>query len=124
MSERHEGGCLCGEVRFAASGEPKWVLWCHCESCRKHSGAPASVFVSYEHPAMTMIRGEITKFASSPGVKRGFCSRCGSTISCENAKYPAEIHLHVGAFDRRENLKPRGDIFAEERVPWFHVSAS
>jgi hypothetical protein len=22
----------------------KWVAWCHCQSCRKHSGAPVSVF--------------------------------------------------------------------------------
>lgn len=67
-----EGGCLCGEVRFRATGQPKWIVWCHCESCRKHSGAPASVFVSYEHTAIMMTEGAITKFESSIGVK-GLC---------------------------------------------------
>lgn len=78
------------------------------------------MFVSYEHSAITMTKGAITKFASSPGVKRGFCSRCGSSLSCENARFPTEIHLHVGAFDERAQLKPVGELFVEERVPWLH----
>jgi hypothetical protein len=111
-------------VRFRAAGQPKWVLWCHCESCRKHSGAPASVFVSYEHDALKITQGEIVKFDSSPGVKRGFCGRCGSTLSCENARFASEIHLHVGAFDDRSQLKPKGELFAEERVPWLHLEGT
>jgi hypothetical protein len=73
---------------------------------------------------MTYTKGEITKFESSPGVKRGFCVRCGSTLSCENARFPTEIHIHVGAFDAREELVPKGDIYPEERVSWLHVTAS
>jgi hypothetical protein len=122
MSEAFDGGCLCGAVRFRASGKPNWVLWCHCQSCRKHSGAPGSVFVAFNHTAVTATKGEITKFASSPGVQRGFCARCGSTLTCENARYPDEAHYHVGAFDRAADLKPTGHIFPEERLAWLHVS--
>ena len=50
-ADKFEGGCLCGSVRFIATGKPKAVYWCHCESCRKHSGAPASVFVAFEQAA-------------------------------------------------------------------------
>jgi hypothetical protein len=39
-TDQFEGGCLCGAVRFTATGQPKGVYWCHCQSCRKHSGAP------------------------------------------------------------------------------------
>ena len=124
MTDKFDGGCLCGAVQFRASGKPKWILWCHCESCRKHSGAPASVFVSYEHTAIEATKGAITKFESSPGVKRGFCARCGSTLSCENARFPTEIHLHVGAFDQREQFKPAGELFADERVSWLHLDSA
>jgi hypothetical protein len=39
-TDKFEGGCLCGAVRFIATGQPKAVYWCHCQSCRRHSGAP------------------------------------------------------------------------------------
>jgi hypothetical protein len=51
MSDQFEGGRICGAVRFAATGQPKWVAWCHCQSCRRHSGAPVSVFVAFERAA-------------------------------------------------------------------------
>ena len=123
MNELYEGGCLCGAVRFRATGKPKWILWCHCQSCRKHSGAPASVFVAFTRDAITMSQGQITKFSSSPGVHRGFCSRCGSTLTCENDRYPGETHFHVGAFDRADELKPKGEIFPEERLTWLNFSS-
>ena len=35
------GGCMCGAVRYKASGEAVSVIHCHCLSCRRHTGAPA-----------------------------------------------------------------------------------
>ena len=29
------GGCLCGEARYSASGEPKATSICHCNGCQK-----------------------------------------------------------------------------------------
>ena len=105
-----EGGCLCGAVRFVATGRPKGVYWCHCQSCRRHSGAPASVFVAFEHAKYTVTEGEITKFDSSPGrTRRGFCTQCASTLTCESARLPTEAHFHVGAFDEAARI-PRGTL--------------
>ena len=101
--ERFEGGCLCGAIRFVATGQPKGVAWCHCKSCRKHSGAPVSVFVAYERTAYTVTKGEIAKFESTPGkTERGFCARCGSTLTCETVGLPTLTDFHVGAFDDAE----------------------
>jgi hypothetical protein len=57
MSEQFEGGCLCGAVRFLATGQPKSVAWCHCQSCRKHSGAPVSVLVAFDRTAYAVTKG-------------------------------------------------------------------
>ena len=119
MTERYQGRCLCGAVRFEATGAPKWVLWCHCESCRRHSGAPASVFVSFADDVVRVTTGEIAKYQSSPGVERGFCARCGSTLTCSNAKLPGETHYHIGAFEDAAALTPTGELFRKERLPWF-----
>ncbi len=118
MDQVFEGRCLCGDVRFRANGKPKWVLWCHCESCRRHSGAPASVFVSFADDAVSLTQGVVAKYVSSPGVERGFCARCGSTLTCSNEKLPNETHFHIGAFERAAELAPTGEFFPEERLPW------
>jgi len=88
MDDQFEGGGLCGAARFMATGQPKWVAWCHCQSCRRDSGAPVSVLAAFALAAYVVTKGEITKFGSSPGVYRGFCARCGSTLTCESDRLP------------------------------------
>jgi len=121
MSDQFEGSCICGAVRFVATGQPKWVVWCHCQSCRRHSGAPVSVFVAFERAAYSVIKGEITESNSSAGTRRGFCAKCGSTLTCESDRLPTETHFHVGAFDQAALLEPTRHIFPEERLPWLHL---
>lgn len=119
---KHKGGCLCGAVRFEAQGAPKWTGLCHCASCRKHTGAPVSAFAGYESGKVHFIAGAPTFFASSEGVKRGFCGRCGATLTYQGASWPGEIHIHIGAFDDPAAFPPTGQGFPEERLAWFHVS--
>jgi hypothetical protein len=123
IGEKWEGGCICGAVRFVASGQPKEVAWCHCESCRKHSGAPVSVFALYDVTAYRVVKGEIAKFETTPGrTRRGFCARCGSTLTCETVGRPGETHFHIGAFDDADHFQPTRHIFPEERLPWLHLA--
>jgi hypothetical protein len=122
MSEIYSGRCLCGAVHFEARGRPKGIFWCHCNSCRRHSGAPVSVFVGFENDAVTVTEGAITTFKSSPGTTRGFCSRCGSTLTCATVHFPTETHYHVGAFDRAAELQPSKHFFANEQLPWLQLN--
>src|ERR1051326_3865832 len=78
-------------------------------------------FCSVSETVYTLTRGEITKFSSSPGTRRGFCSQCGSTLTCENTRLPTETHFHVGAFDDATRFRPTRHIFPEERLPLFHT---
>ena len=77
---------MCGAVRLVGTGRPKWVAWSHCQSCRRHSGAPVSVFAAFARAAHVVTKGEITKLGSLPGVQRGFCARCGSNLTCESER--------------------------------------
>lgn len=84
----------------------------------RHSGAPAAAFAGFEREQVA-IRGEaFTRFASSPGVQRGFCSRCGSTLTYEGERWPTEVHLHVGLFDRPQDFAPHGHANEAERIAW------
>jgi hypothetical protein len=77
--------------------------------------------VSFENSAVTVTEGTITKFSSSPAVRRGFCARCGSTLTCASDRLPTETHYYVGAFERASELEPKGEFFAGERLPWLRL---
>lgn len=118
----HSGGCLCGAVRFEARGPAKWTAYCHCHSCRKHTGAPVSAFGGFERVNVRFTSGQLATYASSPGVKRGFCGTCGSTMTYEGERWASEVHFHVGAFDRPQDFSPQGHAFPAERLPWLHLT--
>jgi hypothetical protein len=38
-TKKTTGGCLCGAVRYETTAASEWTWYCHCESCRRHTGA-------------------------------------------------------------------------------------
>lgn len=116
----HGGHCLCGAIRFTVSEPMNWVLHCHCESCRRATASPMTTFASAPDAQITWSGIAPARFASSPGVSRGFCPTCGSPVFYRNADLPGETHLHVALLDDPDALVPQGHDFLEERIGWMH----
>src|SRR5215203_1283128 len=121
LSTSCTGGCLCGAVRFRAFGEPVTVAWCHCSSCRKHTGAPAACYADYLRHSVEFLKGRPAHFQSSAGVLRGFCAECGSTLTFEEAAAPDMLFLHIGSFDEPQVFRPVASSHGSERLPWVRV---
>src|SRR5476651_623360 len=62
-----------------------------------------------------------TYYQSSPGVRRGFCPRCGTSLTFESTRWPDDVHLMVGNFDAPGDFAPQCHVFAGERLPWLHL---
>jgi len=120
-SVERTGHCLCGAVRFAARGEPKWVAHCHCESCRRATSAAFATYAGYPADAVTWTAATPRSYASSPGVTRTFCANCGTPMSFAGERWPGEIHLFAASFDAPESLSPQVHVHAEEQLPWVHL---
>ena len=112
------GHCLCGQLSFQARGEPGWVAYCHCASCRRHSASPVACFVNFPLDRVAFF-GERATFQSSPGVTRSHCARCGTPIAYETEKRAGEIDLYLNAFDDPAAFEPQSHSFFAERIPWF-----
>jgi hypothetical protein len=115
------GGCLCGAVRYRIEGAPLWSAFCHCESCRRATGAPVTAYAGFKPEQVTFTQGTFRRYASSPGVSRGFCGDCGSPLTFESERWPGEIHIHLGTLDTPEALAPQGEAFAKERIAWLKL---
>jgi hypothetical protein len=123
MIRSHTGGCQCGSVRFTATGEPKFVARCHCASCRHATGGEFSTWVGWPDADVAWDSQEPQIYASSPGVERGFCAKCGTPVSYSGEKWPGETHFLIGLFDEPQDFPPHGDAFKDEALPWLSAAA-
>jgi len=118
-------GGSCAAVRYEASETPAWVGHCHCRACRRQTGAAGATWLwyparSYPEGGVTWLGEEPAVYESSPGVARGFCPTCGSTISFA---WPdrGELNLTVGSLDDPNVVEPSEYIFAEQRCAWLRL---
>jgi hypothetical protein len=122
MATELAGRCLCGAIRYRAADEPLWVAHCHCESCRRATGAPLTTYAGFATEGFSWTAGAPVTFASSPGVLRTFCGRCGTSLTYQGERWPGEVHVLVATLDRPEAVLPQGEAFAEERLAWLRLA--
>lgn len=104
------GGCLCGDVRLTATGEPRRVGICHCLDCRKHHGALFFAAAIFPAAAVT-VTGATHEYAG-----RHFCPRCGSSVF---SRSDDEIEVHLGALDAPDQFAPDYELWTIRRESWL-----
>ena len=104
MSVIHEGGCLCGDVRYKASGEPLRVTVCHCTFCQRFTGTAFLVEPIF-HKSDVVFSGQAPRTfdhrsdGSQKRVTLHFCGRCGTTLQLSFERFGDYIGLCAGTFD-------------------------
>lgn len=111
-----EGGCLCGAVRYRASGAPIVSLICHCATCRRAVGAQAVGWLTVPAAGFAWTRGAPAAFASSPGVERTHCAACGTSLGW--AGVPGEIDVTLASLDDPEAAPPVRETWLSHRLSW------
>ncbi len=116
------GHCLCGAIRFAATASPLWQSHCHCESCRRATASPFTSFFAIANGHWDWTGSPPASFASSPGVWRDFCPRCGTQMTYRATRFPDETHFYAATLDHPESYEPSGHVHTDEQLPWVHLS--
>jgi hypothetical protein len=112
------GRCMCGQVRYNATGGMRWAMLCHCEDCQRAAGADYVSWFGIANEDLTW-EGERAFHGSSPAVRRSFCPTCGTPMSYETAKLADETHLYAPSLDDRSFYRPSRHIYWGEHAPWL-----
>ncbi len=115
----HEGGCLCGAVRYRVDGAVGSVTHCHCTSCRRSSGAAFVTWFTVPYDRFAWTGAKRAQFASSPGVLRQFCGTCGTDLTYENEKSAGSIDITVGSLDCAAGHPADRHIWTADRLDWL-----
>lgn len=101
----HEGGCLCGAVRYATDAQPLRVHICFCRFCQRATGSNGLVEPLFARVAHAVIHGAPATFSLPSGgsgklIKISFCSNCGTKLFQEFERFPDIVGVYAGTFDQ------------------------
>ena len=120
-TETHGGGCACGTVRYRASGNLRPVVACHCSQCRK-AFTNYGAFTAVARDALAIDNAQaVTWYVSSPGVRRGFCARCGSALFWDNAA-AAHVSIAAGTLDRPDAVTLVRHIYVADKAGFYDIA--
>ncbi|MCA1493546.1 GFA family protein [Sinorhizobium alkalisoli] len=120
MQDIHEGGCLCGAVRFKTRGKLRELIFCHCSQCRKQTGLYYAATNVLDSDMEIEGSDEITWYRSSGEARRGFCRHCGSALfwKAEGLDYTSIL---AGAFEKPTALEPGYHIFCADQGDYYEI---
>jgi hypothetical protein len=118
------GSCLCGAVRFTATGPSRWVAHCHCTRCQRAHGAAFATWVGLDATAVAIAdpQGVLRWHQSALGGSRGFCGNCGSPMFFKGARWPGELHVARALFHGPVDREPQIHAYWDTHVSWVTLA--
>jgi hypothetical protein len=119
------GGCLCGDIRYEATGDPAQTMICHCKVCQKTSGSALSTIALYPKAQVEIKSGSLQGYSydsdSGNTLEINFCPKCGSPVLLNMSMAPDLVSIKVGTFDDTSWFNPAVNIWTDSRQPWFKL---
>ena len=131
MSEVHlEGGCHCGHVRYRMLCPPMVTQACHCNYCRRLTGAPFAVKSFIERSNVELLCGQLHEATVSPEgsflQRVASCSQCYSHLwsifpGMDGGVGEKVLMVWVGTLDNPERLPPQAHIYVQQKLSWIEL---
>lgn len=119
-----EGGCFCGNIRFAIDEKNAGdylVANCHCTMCRKTSAAPFVTWIVVPQTAFHYLSGTVKILQSSKKGARHFCPDCGTPMAFLTTDRPDKIDITTGSLDDPNRFVPTVNVHEESKLSWVHL---
>ncbi|QEW18912.1 hypothetical protein LA6_001088 [Marinibacterium anthonyi] len=115
------GRCYCGATTLRSTSMPHAVAYCHCQDCRRVTGAPVAAFAAFAVDAVVFQPNMGKSISVTPGVTRTFCDHCGTSLAGFYDYLPGQVFISLGVIDQADNLPPQVHAHAGERLSWLHI---
>lgn len=121
------GSCLCGGVTFEVRTMPGPFELCHCNRCRKVSGAASLPGVGIRAEEYHLLSGrELIRSYSAPilyaepAYRTYFCGTCGSPVPADDV-HEGSMEIPAGLLDDDPGIRPDKHIFVELVPSWDRI---
>lgn len=126
MADLHEGGCVCGGVRYRTRGAPIRVSACACRWCQKRTGSALGLSVYFEESNVEILQGSLKSYllVSDAGrrIESEFCETCGTTVTWTLEFLPGHRGLAGGTFDQPTFWYDlERFVFARSKPDWLTI---
>ena len=110
-NEYHEGGCVCGAIRYRTTGQPANVIVCHCTWCQRRTGSGFAVIPKFTRAQFELLSGDLNRYRSTSDesgrwLDLEFCPNCGTNIGFLQELRPDAHAIDAGTFDDPSWLAP------------------
>ncbi|MBR1279591.1 GFA family protein [Bradyrhizobium sp. AUGA SZCCT0283] len=129
MSGFHEGGCLCGDIRYRAHEPPLEAIVCHCKFCQRRTGAAFGVEVFFATDQLEFVGSplktyEYTSADHGRWLRLESCPRCATPVAVTVERRPGQRGLNGGTFDDPTWFTITRHIWASSKLPWVELPAA
>jgi hypothetical protein len=123
MTDRLDGGCACGAVRYRLGTPPLFVHCCHCRDCQRQSGSAFTINALIEADRCAVLTGEATAFAMPTDSGKPHhifrCTRCGTALWSEYGGRSTIRFVRAATLDDPAALAPDVHIYTRSKLPWL-----
>jgi hypothetical protein len=122
----YDGCCLCGAVRYMLSASPMAINACHCDDCKKLTGATNLLMIVSQRDAFAHTGG-VTRWRKRADSGREIdivrCTACGTRLWHEPLSAPALVFIAAGTLDDTSWAIPTSHIYVEKLSPGVVMQA-
>ena len=111
---------MCGKVRYSLAARPMAANACHCDACKKLTGATNLLMIVGAREAFSH-NGEVQRYRRRADSGREVdvvrCAHCGVRLWHEPLSAPVLVFIAAGTLDDTNWVVPASHIWVEKASP-------
>jgi hypothetical protein len=120
-----QGGCLCGQVRFAVAAPPMLAFACHCSACQKLTASAFSLNLSIPKAGFQVTQGEtVIGGLHRDEVRHHHCDRCKSWLFTMVPALDFLVNVRAAMLDVHGWYEPYVEVWRSQGLPWAGTGAA